>query len=301
MVDFVAKGQLVGSWFTVSARAAIVSVTVLNATNLAFMAASTDFSFQSSFLLFVCTYFYPQRFEFQPFAGYSIMNRLWTKLQNPNLWRSELSICLLSQLRSPECFVVSEINAATNALTKGLNFAGYGSICQGCSLAIILVSFGVAGVRCIRRFYTGTTIRTTAVGRRNGSVRRQIIVTASTVFATFLLRCLYAVALAVSRTGSTVLTRFSPDASCSQKNNGEGVCQSCQELGILVQAWLYLCPAFSFTVLLLSSPVTILVVLWGMTTDNLVQSLVWKCSGCFRKRASLGDGMKSFIGAGGEV
>lgn len=263
------------------------------------MAACTYFSFQGSFL-FVCSCFCPQRFEFQPFAGYSIMNRLSTKLQNPDIFDPELFICLRS-LESPQCSFVSMFNAAADAWTKGINFAGYGSICQGCSLAIILVSFGVAGVRCIRRFYTGTTIRTTAVGRRNDSVRRQIIVTASTVFATFLLRCLYAVALAVSRTGSTVLTRFSPDASCSQKNNGEGVCQSCQNLGILVQAWLYLCPAFSFTVLLLSSPVTILVVLWGMTTDNLVQSLVWKCSGCFRKRASLGDGMKSFIGAGGEV
>jgi hypothetical protein len=49
MVDFVAKGQLVGRWFTVSARAAIVSVTVLNATNLAFMAASSYFYFQGLF------------------------------------------------------------------------------------------------------------------------------------------------------------------------------------------------------------------------------------------------------------
>jgi hypothetical protein len=66
--------------------------------------------------------------------------------------------------------------------------------------------------------------------------------------------------------------------------------------------WLYLCPAFPFTVFLLSSPVTILVALWGMTTDSFLESFVWKWSGFrFGKKATLGDGLKSFIKAGGEV
>ena len=48
-------------------------------------------------------------------------------------------------------------------------------------------------------------------------------------------------------------------------------CDSCQDIGLIVQSWLWLCPAFSFTVFLLSSPVTILVSLWGMTTDSLLE------------------------------
>jgi len=75
----------------------------------------------------------------------------------------------------------------------------------------------------------------------------------------------------------------------------------CQGLGLIVQIWLYLCPAFPFTVFLLSSPVTILVALWGMTTDSFLESLGWKWAGFrFGKKATLGDGLKSFIKAGGE-
>ena len=47
MVDFVGKGQqLGGRWLKLSARVAIVSVTVLNATNLAFMAVNAHFCVQ---------------------------------------------------------------------------------------------------------------------------------------------------------------------------------------------------------------------------------------------------------------
>ena len=44
MVDFVGKGQLLGGrWLTLSARVAIVSVTLLNAANLVFMAVYSYF------------------------------------------------------------------------------------------------------------------------------------------------------------------------------------------------------------------------------------------------------------------
>jgi hypothetical protein len=53
MVDFVGKGQqLGGRWLKLSARVAFVSVTVLNATNLAFMAVQSYFSVQGLFLCF---------------------------------------------------------------------------------------------------------------------------------------------------------------------------------------------------------------------------------------------------------
>ena len=53
MVDFVGKGQLLGGrWLILSARVAVVSVTVLNATNLAFMAVFSYFSAKGSLGLF---------------------------------------------------------------------------------------------------------------------------------------------------------------------------------------------------------------------------------------------------------
>jgi hypothetical protein len=46
MVDFVAKGQLIGRWFHVSARVAIATVTMLNATNVVFMALFSHWTLQ---------------------------------------------------------------------------------------------------------------------------------------------------------------------------------------------------------------------------------------------------------------
>jgi hypothetical protein len=47
MVDFVGKGQQRGGrWLNLSARVAFVSVTVLNATNLSFMAVYSHFYLQ---------------------------------------------------------------------------------------------------------------------------------------------------------------------------------------------------------------------------------------------------------------
>jgi hypothetical protein len=172
----------------------------------------------------------------------------------------------------------------------------------------MLVSFVVAGALCIRRFYSGATNNSTEAGRRNNKVRRQIIGTVSTVFLTFLIRAVYAAALAASRQGGNViLTPLSVGQEVYQSkcNNGRSVadlCRSCEGLGLIVQTWLYLCPAFPFTVFLLSSPVTILVALWGMTTDSFLESLGWKWAGFrFGKKATLGDGLKSFIKAGGEM
>jgi hypothetical protein len=299
MVDFIVKGQLGGRWFSISARVAMLSVTILNTANAIFMAIFSHFSFQG------LPSYSPPKFVFQLFAGSSILNPLVAKLQNPDLQDifQDFFICFFD-LASPECSVSSISNAAFDKVSKGLNFAGYGSICEGSSLVIILVSFVVAGVLCIRRFYTGSTIRTTAVGRRNSNVRRQIFVTVITVFATFLIRCLYAAILALSRTTASIHTPFdSRDRRCNNLTADSSVCSSCQELGLIVQACLWLSPWFSFTVFLLASPVTTLVALWGMTTDNLVQSLGWKWSGCFRKKkANFGGSMKSsFIQAGGEV
>jgi hypothetical protein len=252
--------------------------------------------------LIFCT----RRVEFELFAGSSYLKQLIVFGQNPNLEElaKELSPCI-DDISSPDCPLTILFNFTNEALFQGLKFAGYGSICEGCSLIIMLVSFVVAGVLCIRRFYSGTTNRSTEAGRRVIKVRRQITVTVSTVFLTFLIRAVYAAALAVSRQSSNLyLTKFAAGGqrdfkSTCNKPNVIVVCDPCQGLGVLVQIWLWLSPAFPFTVFLLSSPVTILVVLWSMTTDTPLPSLVWKWSG-FRKKAALGDSMKSFIKAGGE-
>ena len=212
-------------------------------------------------------------------------------LVNPD-W-DELALCS-PYLYQPTCIIGMYIGSATDAISDGLKFAGYGSICEGCSLAIMLVSFLAAGVLCIRRFYSGATNSATEAGRQIKKVRLQIIVTVSTVFVTFLMRSVYAAALAASRRDSRIATPFAANPQCEHFFS---FCDRCQEVGLIVQSWLYLCPAFSFTVFLLSSPVTILVSLWGMTPDHILQSLTTE----FRWKASLRESMKPFIKAGGDT
>jgi hypothetical protein len=220
------------------------------------------------------------------------MNQLIAKAQNTNLQElgDEISPCFDDTL-SQDCLVTPYFASASDALSRGLTFAGYGSICEGCSLVIMLLSFVVAGALCIRRFYSGATNNLTETGRRVIKVRRQIIATVSTVFFTFLIRAGYAAVLAVSRQGSNVFsTTWSVGKEGYQsKCESFDLCNPCQGLGIIVQIWLNLFPAFSFTVFLLSSPVTILVALWGMTADSALPSLEWKWSSVFRKKTTLGD------------
>ncbi len=236
------------------------------------------------------------------------MNQMIAKTQNPNLQELivELIPCFFDDPSSPDCLLAPFIISASDALSRGLTFAGYGSICEGCSLFIMLVSFLIAGVLCIRRFYSGLTNSSTEAGRRVIKVRRQIIVTVSSVFVTFLIRAFYAGVLAASRQGGNVFSTIWSEGKegFQSKCDGFDLCNPCQGLGIIVQIWLSLCPAFSFTVFLLSSPVSILVVLWGMTTDSSLPSLEWKWSTLFRKKSPVspvGDSMKSFTKAGGEL
>jgi hypothetical protein len=196
----------------------------------------------------------------------------------------------------PTCIIGVYVRSATDALSDGFAFAGYGSICEGCSLVIMLVSFLAAGVLCIRRFYSGTTNSATEAGRQIKKVRLQIIVTVSTVFVTFLMRSVYAAALAASRRDSRIATPFNVNPQCAPTTSI--FCDPCQDLGVIVQSWLWLCPAFSFTVFLLSSIVTILVSLWGMTPDHILQR--WTTE--FRWKSSLRVvSMKPFIKAGGDT
>ena len=217
-----------------------------------------------------------------------LANYITASLANPDL--EELAPCLLD-IYTPTCIIGKYVISATDATSDGIKSAGYGSICEGCSLVIMLVSFLAAGVLCIRRFFKGATNLISEVGRKNSKVRLQIIVTVSTVFVTFLMRSVYAAALAASRRDSRIVTPFA-DNQCAKTN---GIfCNPCQELGVIVQSWLYLCPEFSFIVFLLSSPVTILVSLWGMTADSLLQSL----RSVLRWKTSLRESMKPFIKAG---
>jgi hypothetical protein len=287
MVEFVVRGQeFRGRWVNLLPRIVVVSVTVLNAANIVFMAIFSYYA--SKGWLQLCVFLFVLTFP----SGSSFWSKVAATLANRDL--DELGPCIQS-IYTPTCIIGIYVTSAADAFSDGFKFAGYGSICEGCSLVIMLVSFLAAGVLCIRRFYSGVTNSATEAGRQIKKVRLQITVTVSTVFVTFLMRSLYAAALAASRRDGQISLLFTISPQCTVKT--AVFCSTCQEVGLIVQTWLWLCPAFSFTVFLLSSPVTILVSLWGMTTDHIVQSLTTE----FRLKTSLREGMRPFIKAGGGI
>jgi hypothetical protein len=199
------------------------------------------------------------------------------------------SSCISEQLKltlfAPGCKWGSYIDSFNELNAAGFQMASYASVCEGCSLLIILLSFLVWGVCSIKRFFAGSTGRTTHVERRNNKVRLQIVVTSTTVLITFFIRCLFAVVLAASRRSK--IPFVFDKSSC-----GSALCRPCEEkLGFVLQTWLWLFPAFSFSVFLLSSPVTKLITIWGMTSDYHLQNLDLR----FKKKSSLLASMRSMV------
>ena len=98
-----------------------------------------------------------------------------------------------------------------------------------------------------------------AAGRQ---LRRRIVGTAAVVFVTFLLRAVFSAMNAVSNALEIqVLT-------CSN-----GCDPACTNLWSVIQVWLEFTPEFQLIVVLISSPLALLVALWGMTSERTLQHM----------------------------
>ena len=174
--------------------------------------------------------------------------------------------------QSAESYSAASAAYAANNTAAGLNFVNIGSqqnqladstqavqlFCEVAVLLLIIVAFAVTGAACRRRF-TSAQLDDTADGRQ---LWRQIVGTAGFVFVTFLLR-------AVFSTMNAVANELQDDGvSCPSHNPCDA---SCYNLYTLMQFWLFYTPEFHSSVELISSPLTLLVALWGMTSKRTLQ------------------------------
>ena len=138
-------------------------------------------------------------------------------------------------------------------------------ICEVSCLLVIILAFAVVGVAGAQRLRLGlrdvTDERVMAAGMQ---VRRQILGTTVFVFLTFLLRAVYSIMNAAALAGAN--------------NNDDCVtnivdqCDSnCFNVWAIIQAWIYFTPEFPLTVELISSPLALLVALWGMTSTRTLR------------------------------
>jgi hypothetical protein len=152
---------------------------------------------------------------------------------------------------------------ANQKATVANDAASVQQFCEVAVLLIIILAFAVVSVACARRVSSALRMRdlndehVEAVGRQ---LRWKIVGTAAFVFVTFLLRVVFSTMNALANALQTqVFTCNNPcDPVCSNE-------------WTVTLNWLELTPEFQLSVVLISSPLALLVALWGMTSEHTLQ------------------------------
>jgi hypothetical protein len=236
MVDFVILGEDRSRWLTAALHAVFGVTTLSNTINLGASSASSYFLRRA----------------------YTAGTQVVSDLRSPTFIQTQFFPCFVDR----KCQTLDDYTSEIGFANKGLDSESAASICEFITLVFIIVAYVVAGVHCIRRFRAVSAGGVTSAGIAR--VQRQIIVTVSTVFVTFLLRSGYAVIVGISRFNTLFVT---------QLNSCFNYCDPCQGLGVIVQAWDRLTPELRDTIFLLSSPLTMLVSLWGTYSPLLKLAL----------------------------
>jgi hypothetical protein len=146
--------------------------------------------------------------------------------------------------------------------------------CEVAVLLLIVVAFVVVGVTCARIISSrllavDASSTPAAVGNyihlSGRELRRQIVVTTAVVFIAFVIRSVQSTMFAVARQLQDQARRC-PGVT--------GLCDaSCNNVFTHILTWMVHTPEFQVTIVLLSSPLTLLVALWGMTTRQMLQTM----------------------------
>jgi hypothetical protein len=154
-------------------------------------------------------------------------------------------------------------------LQRGSFIASVQLYCEVAVLLLIVVAFAVVGVMCARfissRFKSngvdaGYDAFMVTAGR---TLRRHMLGTTAFIFVTFLLRSVFSTMFAVANQMRDV-NSVCPDGT-------SGLCGSCHNVYTHLFIWMLYTPQFQLMVILISSPLALLVALWGMTPKAPLQ------------------------------
>ena len=153
------------------------------------------------------------------------------------------------------------------------------SFCEVVALLLIVAAFLVAGVLCARRVSSalsvldssgpemaaGIRVRQQLVGvalALGRQLRREITITTGFVFVAFVLRSVFS-------TMHAVAYQLQDSA---KRCPGVSICDaSCNNVFTRITQWMARTPEFQLTVVLISSPLALLVALWGVTSRLTLQ------------------------------
>ena len=158
-------------------------------------------------------------------------------------------------------------------LQLALSISAVQSFCEVAVLLLIVAAFVVVGVVCARRMvvytrqvaYNGDLDAAVAVQDGGKRQRLQHLGTTAFVFVAFVVRSTQSTMIAVSRQLQDGATRC-PGVT--------GLCDpSCYNVFTHMNQWMAFTPEFQVTVVLVSSPLTLLVALWGMTSRQTLHAM----------------------------
>ena len=140
------------------------------------------------------------------------------------------------------------------------NIASVQQFCEAAALLFIIVAMCIAGSVCARLI--GSAMLQPASHQRHAFLKlhRRIVGTVLVVFVTFMLRTVYSIMHAVAYAGQN------EETFCA------GLCDSpCNNTFRLMQVWFGFTPEFQILSVFVSSPLAMLVALWGMTSERMLQ------------------------------
>jgi hypothetical protein len=166
---------------------------------------------------------------------------------------------------------------AYQQLSVAVDAASVQNFCEVAVLLIIILAFAVVGIASARRLSFALRDMNDEHGAAGRQLRRQIVGTAAFVFVTFLLRAVFSIMNALAN---------------ALQNDG-AACPTfcdipCNNIYQLIQNWLVLTPEFQLSVALISSPLALIVALWGMTSDRTLQAM----RSSHKQMVSVGDSVE---------
>jgi len=183
---------------------------------------------------------------------------------------SYFSLAAGADASAAAAFISNQMDAGASLLLEARRHASVGNTCvavaQVCSLLCLLVimtAFVGAGLFVavrIRHFLAGLGLGQSASAARSARyLLLQTCITVAVVFVTFLIRTAFETILALANF-------YNLNISC-------GICDPCQSVYYLMRVWISTIPEVTAIVMALAEPLTLLVALWGMTSEHGAQLL----------------------------
>ena len=178
---------------------------------------------------------------------------------------------------SYNAFAANNLQEGVRLFTEGsshaqtaLHVASFQSFSEVCVLLLIVAAFIVAGIACARLITSRLlSVEHSSMAAATGrTLWLRMVGTTAFVFAAFLLRSIFSTLYAVAYLYQDVEATTQPlPRLCSSNTNPLFKCDACYSVYTHISQWLVRTPEFQLTVVLISSPLALLVALWGMTTS----------------------------------